>query len=84
MIVTHRRLISRTKNEITTEYTYREPGRKKEKKMLLTYTYVEPKTKEEKEERERRLSSALAPIFEETLKEWSQRKKGTAHKGKKA
>ena len=72
MNIISERLISRTENEITTEYTYRQPGRKKEEKMLLTYIYVEPKTKEEKEEQERKLHSLYEFLFEETLKEWNQ------------
>jgi|GEM_PF-5149029 hypothetical protein len=68
MIITHQRLISKTKNEITTEYTYREPGRKKEKKMLVTYTYGEPKSKEEAVLAEANLHKAYGILFDETLR----------------
>lgn len=74
MIVTHQRLISKTENEISTEYTYTTGRSKKEKKLIVTYTYVEPKTKEEKEEQERRVSRILEPLFEATLRSdaWKQ------------
>ncbi|MDO8514232.1 MAG: hypothetical protein Q7S50_01680 [bacterium] len=80
MIITNERLISRSENEISTEYTYTTARSKREKKMLLTYTYIEPKTKEEREEQERRVSSILDPLFEATLKKWNQRKAGKKSK----
>ena len=72
MEIIHERLISRTKNEITFECTYKKPGRKKDEKMIVTWIAVEPKTKEEKEEQERKLHSLYDSVFEETLKEWNQ------------
>ena len=76
MIVTHQRLISRTKNEISTEYTYTTPRSKKEKKMIVTYTYVEPKTKEEAVLAEANLHKAYDILFDETLRRLKEKDPG--------
>lgn len=76
MIVTRQRLISRTKNEITTEYTYTTARSKKEKKMLVTYTYIEPKTKEEAMIAEANLHKAYGILFDETLRRLKEKDPG--------
>lgn len=73
MVVTRERLISRTENEITTEYTYGKLGSRKEKKMTITYTYVVPKTEEEKEDQQRDIDAAYDVLFEAVLKAEQER-----------
>ena len=74
IIPIHQRLISQTENEITTEYTYRTSGSKKEKTM--TMTYIGPKTEEERKKGELQLQRTYDMLFEEVLKsdEWKQYK----------